>query len=152
MRAAVVTRCDAPPVLEFGEQVLDLVAFLVECLVIWIWHLSASARGDAGLYPLCLQCFPEDLAVISAISNQRLGWRQDIKHEPSALMIAHLTFGKQHDDRAPLTIADGVQFGVQPAFGSPDTTGNIPFFSRLDAVRCAFRCVASIMMRSGLGP
>lgn len=53
-------------------------------------------------------------------------------------MVAHLTFAEQHDDRASLPIANGVQLGIQSAFCSPDTTGNIPFLSRLAAVRCAF--------------
>ena len=44
------------------------------------------------------------------------------------------------------------QLGVQAALGAPDTSGNRPFFKRLAAVRCAFRCVASIMIRSGLPP
>ena len=46
----------------------------------------------------------------------------------------------------------GSGLGVQAAFGAPDTSGNRPFFKRLAAVRCAFRCVASIMIRSGLPP
>jgi hypothetical protein len=33
----------------------------------------------------------------------------------------------------------------EAAFGAPDTTANIPFLSRLAAVRWAFRWVASIM-------
>lgn len=39
-------------------------------------------------------------------------------------------------------------------FSSPAVapTGNIPFSSTLTAVWWAFRCVASIMMRSGFGP
>ncbi len=152
MRASVITGCDTPPVLEFGEEVLDLVALAVERLVMGIRHLPASTRRDAGVNALCLQGFPEGLAVISTISNQRLGWRQGTQHETRAFVVAHLAFAEQYDDGAPLIIANGVQFGIQSAFGSPDTTGNIPFLGRLAAVRCAFRCVASIMMRSGLGP
>jgi len=49
-------------------------------------------------------------------------------------------------------VADRVELGVQPTLGALDTAGNIPFLSRLAAVRWAFRCVASIMMRSGFGP
>jgi DNA invertase Pin-like site-specific DNA recombinase len=45
-----------------------------------------------------------------------------------------------------------VQLEVQAAFGAPDTSGNRPFFKRLAAVRCAFRCVASIITRSDLPP
>lgn len=59
MRTSVVARRYAPPVLEFGEEVLDLVTLLVERLVIGIWNLPASARRDAGFDALCLQGFPE---------------------------------------------------------------------------------------------
>ena len=52
----------------------------------------------------------------------------------------------------PLAIADSIELGVQSTLCAPDTTGNIPFFRRLAAVRWAFRWVASIMMRSGFGP
>ena len=149
MRASIVAGCDAPPVREFGKEVLDLVALLVERLIIGIRHLL-TARWDTGLDTLCLQGLPKGLAVISTVSNQCLGWRQGIQHETSTPMVAHLAFAEQHDDRPSLIIANGVQFGIQSAFGSPDT--NIPFLSRLAAVRCAFRCMASIMMRSGLRP
>ena len=54
-------------------------------------------------------------------------------------MVAHLTFGEQEKYRAALSVADGVQLGVQAALGAPDTAGNIPFLSRLAAVRCALR-------------
>src|SRR5690606_19600424 len=131
MRTSVVARRDAPPVLEFGEEVLDLVTLLVERLVVGIWNLSAAARGDAGLDALCLQGFPEGLTVIAPVGNQRFCSRQYIQHQTSAFMVAHLAFAEQHDDRASLAIADSVQLGVQHAFGSPDTAGNIPLFTRL---------------------
>ena len=35
MGAAIVAGVDTPPVLEFAEHVLDLVAFSVERLVVW---------------------------------------------------------------------------------------------------------------------
>ena len=41
-------------------------------------------------------------------------------------MIAHLAFGEEQDDPASLAIADGVQLGVQPALGAPDTSGKSP--------------------------
>src|SRR5690606_41609525 len=92
--------------------------------------------GDAGLDALCLQGFPEGLAVIAPVGNQRFCSRQYIQHQTSAFMVAHLAFAEQHDDRASLAIADSVQLGVQPAFGSPDTTGNIPFFSKIGRASC----------------
>ena len=53
---------------------------------------------------------------------------------------------------APLAVAHGVELGVQSALGAPDTSGNIPFPGRLAAVRCAFKWVAAITIRSGVPP
>ena len=49
MGAAVVAGGDAAPVLELGEQVLDLVALAVEGLVVGKGTLRLRRRGDAGL-------------------------------------------------------------------------------------------------------
>lgn len=43
MGATVVTDCDTSPILEFGEEVLDLVVLFVERLVIGVWRFPASA-------------------------------------------------------------------------------------------------------------
>lgn len=45
-----------------------------------------------------------------------------------------------------LAVADGVQLRIHAAFGSANQTPTPPFLTpRLDAVRWAFRCVASII-------
>ena len=49
MSAAIVSGCDAPPVLELCEEVLDLVALTVEHPVVFEGDLAAPARRDAGL-------------------------------------------------------------------------------------------------------
>src|ERR1700733_9662471 len=51
-----------------------------------------------------------------------------------------------------VAVANCVQLGVQAAFGASNMSGNRPFFKRLTAARCALRCVASIITRSGLPP
>ena len=152
MGASVVARCDALPGLDFGEEVLDFVALAVGCLVIVERRLAAFGRWNAGLgYPF-LQRVAKPVAVVAPVGDQGFRLWQDAEHELRALVIARLAFGKQHDQGLSGAVADDVQLGVQPAFRAPDTIGNIPFFRRLAAVRCAFRCVESIMMRSGLGP
>jgi hypothetical protein len=64
-------------------------------------------------------------------------------------MVAHLPFGQAQHQRPALTIAHNMKFGVQPTFGSPDTSESSPFFKRLDAVLWAFKWVASIINTSG---
>ena len=53
MGAPVVSGCDAPPVLEFGEEVLDLVALTVEDLVVGEGDFvaSSSSRNQVLSYP-----------------------------------------------------------------------------------------------------
>ena len=102
--------------------------------------------------PLAGEFLAEPGAVVAAIGDEVRGRRQGAEHEAGALVVAHLAFRQEQDERPSVTVADGVELGVQPAFGAPDTTGNIPFLSRLAAVRWALRWVASIMMRSGFGP
>lgn len=152
MCASVIAGGDAAPVLELGEQVLDLVALTVEGLVVVEGNFATAAGRDARLDATCFQFLAEPRAVVTAIGDEVSGGWQGVEHEAGALVVAHLAFRQQQDDRPAVTAADGVELGVQPAFGSPDTTGNIPFLSRLAAVRWAFRCVASIMMCSGFGP
>jgi hypothetical protein len=72
---------------------------------------------------------------MAAIGDQMGGRRQGVEYEPCAIVVAHLAFRQQRDDRPAVTVADRVELGVQPTFGSPDTTGNIPILSRLAAVR-----------------
>lgn len=152
MGASVVAGCDASPVLELGEQVLDLVALAIERPIVVVWDFAASARGDARFDASCSEFGSEPCTVVAAIGDEMGGWRKGVEHETGTLVVAHLAFRQEQDDRPAVTVADGVELGVQPALGSPDTTGNIPFLSRLAAVRWAFRCVASIMIRSGFGP
>src|SRR5262245_53429595 len=125
---------------------------LVEQLVVRPWDLAAFGRGNAGFDALIREGLAEPVAVVAPITEQRRGRWQRIEYQSCALMIVHLTFGKQQNQRLARVIADGVELRVQSALRPPDTTGNIPFFRRLAAVRWAFRWVASIMMRSGLGP
>ena len=67
-------------------------------------------------------------------------------------MVRCLTFHQAHHDGTSRCVDNRMKFGVQPAFGAPDAAGNIPFLSRLEAARCALRCVASIINVSGGSP
>ncbi len=152
MGASVVACCDAPPVFELCEEVLDVVALAIERLIVSVGDFPASARWNAGLDAPGDQRLAKGGAVVAAVGDKGFGRWEGIEDEACALVIAHLSFREQHNDRTAAFVAHGVELRVQTAFRSPDTTGNSPFLSRLAAVRCAFRCVASIMIRSGLGP
>ena len=123
MGASVVAGVDAAPVFEFAEHVLDLVALAVEGGVVGDWHFAVGLRRDAGGDAALSQRMAEPVGIVAAVGEQRLGLREGIDHHRSALVIAHLPFAEQHDQRAALAVADRVKLGVQAAFGAPDTSG-----------------------------
>ena len=53
--ASIVAGGDAPPILEFGEQVLDFVARAIERLVVIERQLAASGRRNARFEASLLQ-------------------------------------------------------------------------------------------------
>lgn len=78
--------------------------------------------------------------LVLATIRQRWPWLRRIfadggYHQGRTLEVARLAFAEQHDQRSAFAIADGMQLGVQAAFGPSDTSGNSPFLSRLAAVR-----------------
>jgi hypothetical protein len=75
-----------------------------------------------------------------------------VQQQGSAAMIPGLAFGEQQHQRASLAVAAGVEFRLPPALRTTEAAGKPPFLRRPTAVRCALRCVASIIRRSGGAP
>jgi len=65
----------------------------------------------------------EPVGIVAPVSQQSLGFGEGVDHQRSALVVAHLTFAEQHDQRTALAVTDGMELGVQPAFGAADTSG-----------------------------
>ena len=145
MGASIVSGRDASPVFQPSEHTLDEVALLVAVGIVGNRQLSVLASWDARLDATVAECFPEPVAVIASVGDQDVGVGQGGQHGRGSAVVADLAFGEQQDQGPALAVADGVQLGVQAALGASDAAGNSPFLSRLEAVRCAFRWVASII-------
>ena len=100
-------RCNPAPVLEFGKQVLDLVALSV-CYAVWYWFPADPGRRDARFYTLLFQGTGEEIAVVSPVTDQDFSFGQGGQHHPCALVITHLTGCEQHDQRTRVT--HGMEF------------------------------------------
>ncbi len=114
------------------------MALFVEYLVEHNGLAAVDFWRGASLDPFGLESVPEGVTVIALVGDQRLGFRKPWIKQLCADVIAHLALREQQHDRLAITIRDGMEFGVQAAFRAPDTAGNIPFLSRLAAVRWAF--------------
>ena len=139
MCASIVAGVDAPPVLDTSEHDLDAVALTIERLVMRDGDLAVGLGRDAGGDAPVGEGLAEPAGVIATVAEHRLGPRQRMEHQRGTLVVTHLPLAQQHDAGPALSVADRMQLGVQAAFGAPDTSGNIPFLSRLAAVRCALR-------------
>jgi hypothetical protein len=114
--------------------------------------LAVLLRRDAGGDAALGECGAEGVAVVAAVGDEFAGGWKLVQQQGSAAMITGLAFGEQQRDGAPLTVADGVELGVQPALGAAEAAIRPPLLRRLAAVRCALRCVLSIIRRSGRPP
>ena len=142
--ASVISGCNAPPVFKFCEHVFDFMTLLIKRFIILDFDFAVFFGWHAWLYAFSAQSVPEPIGIITAICKQHIGFGHSIQQMPSAFVIAHLPFGQEHGNRPAQTITNSMKFGVQAAFCAPNSTGNIPFLSRLAAVLCALRWVASI--------
>lgn len=150
MSAAVIACGDPPPVLKSSKHGFDLMALFIQRFAIGFRSLPTSSRRDTRRDPFRSESGAIVVAVISFVADEDFGvLRQSRVEYLRPNMIAGLAVRQAHHDRAALAVDDSMQLGVQSAFGAPDTAGDIPFFSRLEAVRCALRCVASIISVSG---
>lgn len=84
MRAAVVAGCDAPPVLDPSEQVLDLVALTIEHLIVILRDLAAAAGWNARLDASCFKFLSKPGTVVarSAIRYAACGKASSTRRAP----------------------------------------------------------------------
>jgi len=107
-----------------------------------IVQAARAARNQSKWYPLRLR--PEQI-----YRRARLWLCANVDHEGRAFVIAHLAFAEKYNQGPALAITVYLQLAVKAAFGPPDTSGSILFFSRLAAAQSAYKRVASIIDWSG---
>ena len=99
---------------------------------------------------LLFQGVPEPVGAIPTIFQHPLCYRKTAQQHRDRAAITHLSRNHKRAQRSSVLIRDRMQLRVRAAFYLPGQAAWIPFFNRrLEAVRCALRYVASIMMVRG---
>lgn len=93
MAASLVSRADAPPVLEPVEHVLDAMPLAVEDPGARYGNPTVSFKGDAGGDTWYGERASEPVGVISSVGEHGGGGRQSIDQQGGTLVIAGLFFG-----------------------------------------------------------
>ena len=148
MCAAVITHGYSPPVLDPAKHDLDLMPLFIQILIVRAGSLSAPSGWDAGRNASGTQGIMEPVGVITTVRQQLPGLRQSIygiHKQGGSFVVAYLACRELHGQGPAVSVAKGMEFGVQPALCAADAAGKSPFLSKLAAVRCALRWVASII-------
>ncbi|GAB4275508.1 MAG: hypothetical protein Kow0013_29540 [Pararhodobacter sp.] len=99
---------------------------------------------DAGRDPLVFEGVAEPIRIIPSVGEQPVRGRQADRQNRRTGAIADLAGRHEEPARADPGLGDGMRPGVHAAPGSANRASTPPFFERrLDAVRWAFRYVAS---------
>lgn len=122
-----------------------VVPLSVEHTIMWYLDFPVGFRWDAGFdLPVC-KGVAQPVGVIALVGLERGRQGQACQQGRRPGVVTDLTCGQKQAARAAFAVADSVQFRVQPTLGASDMPGKSTFLSRLAAVRCAFRWVASIV-------
>ena len=135
MRAAVIAHGNSPPVFDPAKHDLDLISLFIQFFVVRDGFLAILFGRDAGRKTSGEQGITEPVGVIPTVRQKLLSLRQSIYKQGGSFVVAHLTFWERHGHGPAETVANGMEFCVQPAFCASDTAGKSPFLSRLAAVR-----------------
>lgn len=132
MSVAIIASCDAPPVLEPGEQVLDCVALPVELLVVGVMDLAVggwlNARRDASRG----EGVAEPVAVVTFVGQQFLGVGQSGEQQTAPLWslicpsVSNITMGRPWPSQTVWSFEFSPPL-VRPIHrGSPPLAGSMP--------------------------
>lgn len=153
MSTTIISCCDPPPIFEPTEHNFDLIALFIHGCAIARRRFATLTRRNTRGYAFGRESLAIGITVIALVTYQYSGsfWQSWIKY-PRPNVVTGLACRQTHHERTSVFVDNCREFGVQPAFGTSDMAGNIPFSSRLEAVRWALRCVASIMSVSDGAP
>src|SRR3546814_10827850 len=102
LRAPVIARCDAAPVLEAAEHDLDAAPAFVAALIVFDGLIAGFPARDTGSDPLFLQSIAEPVGIIAPVGEHPLRFGQTVEQSGRARVIADLPGGHKDADRAAI--------------------------------------------------
>ena len=125
----VIAGGDTAEELEFGEEVFDQMARLVEFLVIFALEFAVGFGGNHRYLARLPQGNQDPLIGVEAFIGEQNVGLQLRQQNIGPLQIAGLTAGQMKSDGIAQGIEGGVDFGAQPAFAVSDRLLGAPFLS-----------------------
>ena len=121
----LVPRRDPSVLLEQVDEPLDLLAFLVQVLVVIARHLAALLRRDHCLGPLAFRRSHDRVAVIGLVGDERIGIMPP--HQGLRLSdVRRLTRRQDELDRVAQGVDEDVDLRAESAPGTTEGLAALP--------------------------
>ena len=124
----VVAGGDCPELFEFGEEILNQMARLVEVPIVVPRHAAIGFGGNDGRFAGLGQRFDDPLVGIERlVADQHVGlhvWQEVVSTDE----IVRLATGEEEGDRVAQRIDQRVDLGAQSAARAPDRLVFFGFF------------------------
>jgi hypothetical protein len=115
VRQSVITRCDAPEVLQPVEGVLDQPSRLVKALVKAERLFSAAPVGNDGLRSTLLQLLAQLGAIVSLIAEHVFRWFHFADEVPGDWAVMRFAARQQDGKQASFSIRACMDLRVTPS-------------------------------------
>ena len=150
------------PVLQPGQQVLHLMALLLQPLAVREPLGAVPPGRDAGHHALLQHHGANPVAVVPLISNQHARLRKIPQQELSTGEVAAWPFAEEKADRAPFPSHTTGRLLVRPLWCDPSSAGRRPLFQAgggavgfdaggIDHQHLFWRCTGFCLCVSGSG-
>lgn len=116
----VVAGCDAPPILDAAEVVLDLVAPPVNALGTTGFLAGRASAGNDGQSAFILDLLTDLLAVISLVGGNGERRPGRVQHLCDDLAVMDLSARDDEVQRTAFAVDDGVDFRAPPTPADAD--------------------------------
>jgi hypothetical protein len=148
---AVVSCCDAPPILELAEHALDEVSSAI-CLVIErIGRTPCSGRWNDSLDLSPLQPIAQTVGIIGFVGQQPFGLGHHADQWNGHGDVGDVAWRQREGDRSAAIIGQSMDFARSSTTRAANRFRERPLFEPA-AERCALTWLLSMESSSGTGP
>ena len=148
---AVVSGCDASPILEPAEQAFDDVSAPIGGAIERVWRAPRGGGGNGRSDLPLLEPLAQAVGVIGLVRQQAL-WSCDGAEKGNGHDdVGDVSGGQRESDRSAAIIGQSMNFARPSAPRAADRFFKLPLFEPL-AERCALTWLLSIESSSGMGP
>jgi hypothetical protein len=150
-REAVVSSCDASPILQLAEQAFDDVSSLIGGAIEGVWGAPRGGGGNGGSDLSLLEPSAQTVGVVGLVRQQALWFCDGGEKRNGHDDVGDVSGRQRESDRSAAIIGQSMDLARPSAPRAADRFFKLPLFEPL-AERCALMWLLSMESSSGMGP